>query len=124
MISPANILFTSCVSISSRCLSVFCCSVHSQIMKGVVNPGEELMPHRSSYHGGEYKTTTQSCSAPECSKLASDSEHPEEGGFEKEGPEEFTKEEAMELDLVKCCSGYGGLKLKKRKRQHVARRLF
>ncbi|CAD6264682.1 unnamed protein product [Miscanthus lutarioriparius] len=83
------------------------------IMKGMVNPGEELMPHRSSYHGGEYKTTTQSCSAPDCSELASDSEH----------PKEFTEdEEAMELDLVKCCSGDGGLKT--RKRQHVARRLF
>jgi hypothetical protein len=122
MLSPANILFNSCVSISLDVFDVFRCSVHSQIMKGMVNPGEELMPHRSSYHGGEYKTTTPSCSAPD-SKLASDSDHPEEGGFEKEDPEEFTEdEEAMELDLVKCCSGDGGLK--KRKRQHVARRLF
>jgi hypothetical protein len=80
-------------------------------MKGMVNPGEELMPHRSSYHGGEYKTTTQSCSAPDCSKLASHFEHPEEGGFVKEDPEEFTEdEEAMKLDLVKCCSRDGGLK--------------
>ncbi|XP_002445898.1 non-structural maintenance of chromosomes element 4 homolog B isoform X1 [Sorghum bicolor] len=82
-----------------------------RIMKGMVNPGEELMPHRSSYHGGEYKTTTQSCSAPDCSKLASHFEHPEEGGFVKEDPEEFTEdEEAMKLDLVKCCSRDGGLK--------------
>lgn len=101
-------------------VDVFHCSAHSQIMKGMVDPGEELMPHRNSYHEGEYKTTTQSCSPPDCSKLASDLEHPEEGGFEKDDPGEFTKEAAMELDLVKCCSGDVGLK----KRQHIARRLF
>lgn len=90
-------------------------------MKGMVEPGEELMPHRISCPGGEYKTT-QSSLARDCSMLAVDFEHPDEGGFEKEDPEEYTEEEAMELNLVKCCSEYGNLK--KRKRQHVARRLF
>ncbi|XP_034599451.1 non-structural maintenance of chromosomes element 4 homolog B isoform X1 [Setaria viridis] len=82
-----------------------------EIMKYMVKPGEQLMPHRSSYCGGEYKNTQ---SYPGRSKLGSDSEHLKQ--------DEFAKEEAMKENLADRCSGDDTLK--KRKRQHVARRLF
>ncbi|KAJ1269117.1 hypothetical protein BS78_07G185800 [Paspalum vaginatum] len=93
-----------------------------QIMKRVVEPGAELMPHRSIYRGGEYKTP-QSCPARGCSKVGSDLEHLKEDEFVKEGPLEFTNEEAMETNLANWCSGDDALK-KTKKRQCVARRLF
>ena len=79
------------------------------------------MPHRTSYCGGEYKST-QLCPARDCSKLGSDSEHLKEDKFAKEDPVEFTDDEAMKENLSNWCSDDDTLK--KRKRQHVGRRLF
>ncbi|PVH37174.1 hypothetical protein PAHAL_6G261500 [Panicum hallii] len=92
-----------------------------QIMQRVVKPGEEVMPRRSSYHGGEYRNT-QSCPARDCTKLGSDSEHLKEDKFAKEDPVEFTNDEAVKENLINWCSEDDTMK--KRKRQHVARRLF
>lgn len=91
-----------------------------QIMQRVVKPGEEVMPHRSSYHGGEYRNT-QSCPTRDCTKLVSDSEHLKEDKFAKEDPTEFTDDEAVKK-LTNWCSEDDTPK--KRRRQHVARRLF
>ncbi|WVZ92246.1 hypothetical protein U9M48_038327 [Paspalum notatum var. saurae] len=91
------------------------------IMKRVVEPGAELMPHRSIYRGGEYKTS-QSCPDGGCSKVGSDLEHLNEGDSAKEDQLEFTDDEAMETNLANSCSGYDAQKTKKR--QCVARRLF
>ena len=90
-------------------------------MQRVVNPGEEVMPHRSSYHGGEYRNT-QSCSASDCTKLGSDSKHLKEENFAKEDSVEFTNDEAVMENLTNWC--FEDDTLKKRKRQCVARRLF
>ena len=79
------------------------------------------MPHRSSYHGGEYRNT-QSCPARDCTKMGSDSEHLKEDNFAKEDPVEFTNDEVVMEKLTNWCSEDGTLK--KRKRQRVTRRLF
>ena len=79
------------------------------------------MPHRSSYHEGEYRST-QSCSARDCTKLGSDSKHLKEENFAKEDSVEFTADEAVMENLTNWCSKDDTLK--KRKRQRVARRLF
>nr|CAB3481405.1 unnamed protein product [Digitaria exilis] len=89
-----------------------------KIMKRMVKPGQELMPHRSNYCGGEYKNT-QSC--PSVSKLGSDSEHLKEDELAKEDPVEFTNDEAMKENVGNSCPG--DATLKKRKRKHVARTL-
>ena len=111
----------SCIDISSVTVNVLPYSACSQIMQRVVNPGEEVMPHRSSYHGGEYRNT-QSCSARDCTKLGSDSKHLKEENFAKEDSVEFTADEAVMENLTNWCSEDDTLK--KRKRQCVARRLF
>ncbi|RLM74938.1 hypothetical protein C2845_PM15G18430 [Panicum miliaceum] len=111
----------SCIDIPSVGVDVLPCSAHSQIMQRVVKPGEEVMPHRSSYHGGEYRNT-QSCPARDCTELGSDSEHLKEDKFAKEDPVEFTNDEAVKENLINWCSEDDTMK--KRKRQHVARRLF
>ena len=79
------------------------------------------MPHRSSYHGGEYRNT-QSCPTRDCTKLVSDSEHLKEDKFAKEDPAEFTDDVAVKEKLTNWCSEDDTPK--KRRRQHVARRLF
>ncbi|CAL5013432.1 unnamed protein product [Urochloa decumbens] len=92
-----------------------------QIMQRMVKPGEELLPHRDSYCGGEYKNTLSS-SASNCSQLGSDSEHLKEDESAKEDPVEFTNDKAMKENLADWCPGDDTSK--KRKRQHVGRRLF
>lgn len=89
-------------------------------MKHMVKPGQELMPHRSNYCGGEYKNTQ---SRPAISNLGSYSEHLKEDELAKEDPVpvEFTNDEAMKENVGNMCPGDGTLK--KRKRQHVARTL-
>ena len=82
--------------------------VYSQIIQQVVKPEVEVMLHRSSYHGGKYRNT-QSCSAHSCTKLGSDSEY-------------LINDKATKKNLTNWCSEDDTLK--KRKRQHVARRLF
>nr|CAB3483449.1 unnamed protein product [Digitaria exilis] len=89
-----------------------------EIMKRIVKPGQELMPHRSNYCGGEYKNT-QSC--PSVCKLGSDSEHLKEDELAKEDPVEFTNDEALKENVDNSCPGDDTLK--KRKRKHVARTL-
>ncbi|CAO2192039.1 unnamed protein product [Urochloa humidicola] len=91
-----------------------------QIMQRVVKPGEELLSHRNSYCGGKYKDT-QSSSANDCSQLGPDSKHLKEDESAKEDPLEFTNDKEME-NLADWCPGDGTPK--KRKRQHVGRRLF
>ena len=78
------------------------------------------MPHRSSYHGGEYRNT-QSCPTRDCTKLVSDSEHLKEDKFVKEDPAEFTDDEAVKEKLTNWCSEDD---TPKKRRKHVARRLF
>ncbi|CAO2162801.1 unnamed protein product [Urochloa humidicola] len=92
-----------------------------QIMKRMVKRGEELLPRRNSYCGGEYKNT-QSSSGSDCSQLVSDSEQLKEDEFAKEDPVEFTSDEEMEENLTTWCPGDDTQR--KRKRQHVGRRLF
>ncbi|CAL5005368.1 unnamed protein product [Urochloa decumbens] len=92
-----------------------------QIMQRMVKPGEELLPHRNSYCGSEYKNTLSS-SASNCSQLGSDSEHLKEDESAKEDPVEFTNDKAMKENLADWCPGDDTSK--KRKRQHVGRRLF
>ncbi|CAL5001278.1 unnamed protein product [Urochloa decumbens] len=91
-----------------------------QVMRRIVKPGEELTPDRNSYCGGEYKNT-QSSSGSGCSQLSSDSNHLKED-VAKEDPIEFTNDEAMKENLTTWCPGYDTQR--KRKRQHVSRRLF
>lgn len=88
-------------------------------MQRMVKPGEELMPHRSNYCGGEYKDT-QSC--PALSNLGSDSEHLKEDELAKEDPVEFGNDEAVKENLGNWCPG--DETPKKRKRQHIARGCF
>ncbi|CAO2173354.1 unnamed protein product [Urochloa humidicola] len=92
-----------------------------QIMKRMVKRGEGLLPRRNSYCGGEYKNT-QSSSGSDCSQLVSDSEQLKEDEFAKEDPVEFTSDEEMEENLTTWCPGDDTQR--KRKRQHVGRRLF
>ncbi|TVU05179.1 hypothetical protein EJB05_48333, partial [Eragrostis curvula] len=91
-----------------------------QMMKGVVEPGTELMPHRNSQqHGDEHENTTP-CPARDCSQQGSGSHQlEEEEEFTDQEASEPAKENAMEENLPGCSSG-----LKKRKRSGVARRLF
>ncbi|CAL5013429.1 unnamed protein product [Urochloa decumbens] len=91
-----------------------------QVMRRIVKPGEELLPDRNSYCGGEYKNT-QSSSGSDCSQLSSDSDHLKED-VAKEDPGEFTNDEAMKENLTTWCPGYDTQR--KRKKQHVSRRLF
>ncbi|CAO2211452.1 unnamed protein product [Urochloa humidicola] len=86
-----------------------------QIMQRMVKPGEELLPHRNSLNA-------QSSSASDCSQLGSDSEHLKEDESVKEDPVEFTNDKAMKENLADWCPGDDTPK--KRKRQHVSRRLF
>ncbi|GJN03947.1 hypothetical protein PR202_ga21448 [Eleusine coracana subsp. coracana] len=89
-----------------------------QLMKGVVEPGTELMPHRNSQVGGQHENRTP-CPVRGRSQLGSDSEQQEDEDFRREGAMKSTKENAVEGNLPNSFSG-----LKKRKRTNVARRLF
>lgn len=111
----------SFISIPCIAIDILLCSTRAQKMKCMVKPGEELMPHRSSNCGGECKNT-EAHSAHDGSKLGSDSEHLVEDELAEEDLIEFTNDEAMKKNLVNWCPG--DCTLKKRKRQHVARRLF
>ncbi|KAL6646146.1 hypothetical protein ACP70R_017754 [Stipagrostis hirtigluma subsp. patula] len=84
-----------------------------KIMKGVVRPGQELMPHRNYNHGDQCKNT-QSCPARDGSQLAD--------SIPLKECEEFANK-AMEEDLTMGCSCDDILK-RTRKRSLPARRLF
>ncbi|TVU05213.1 hypothetical protein EJB05_48367 [Eragrostis curvula] len=84
------------------------------IMKGIVEPGNELMPHRNCNHGDQQKDA-RSSPAGDGSRLGSDS-------IPRKQNKAFAKGEVMEDDLTNGRCGHDVPK--RRKRSHAARKLF
>ncbi|KAF0898023.1 hypothetical protein E2562_001704 [Oryza meyeriana var. granulata] len=78
-----------------------------KIMKGVVEPGAELMPHRQETDG-EYYGNTKSCSGSKPHRKC----------------EEFAKGEAMDETLIKFCTEDVILKRRRRSQAESLKRWF